>query len=408
MLNASIVQGKGTMTELNSFDRFEKTFDIEDPAFAEQFEDVLEHLITKCPVAHSEVGPGYHVFNRYKDVRRCAADWRTFSSADGWLLNPPEGNLPILPEDLDPPYHTTWRRVLNPFFDPKAVGRLEPSARQYAGALVDRFAPRGCCEYVAEFAAQLPGLILFQHLIPVPVDDLPTLFHDIDLYSFGPVDERGPAFGRVHAYLEQFLEARCKEPARDDLVDVLLAGVEREGEPCSWEDKVYTTLDVVFGGLATTTHAIAGALYELATKPAARQEILRDPVCLATAVEETVRLHAPVVAVGRTARADVEVSGVEVKAGDRVALNFAAASRDPEMCANPRKFNVHREEVVHTAFGIGPHRCLGEHLARLEIRIAIEEFLKRIPDFELEPGTQPQYESGQLRTMKNLRLRWSV
>jgi cytochrome P450 len=104
----------------------------------------------------------------------------------------------------------------------------------------------------------------------------------------------------------------------------------------------------------------------------------------------------------------VEVSGVALKTGDRVALNFAAASRDPDLCANPRTFDVHRAEVVHSAFGIGPHRCLGEHLARLEIRIAIEEFLKRIPDFALEPGTQPQYESGQLRTMKNLCLRWAI
>ncbi len=89
-----------------------------------------------------------------------------------------------------------------------------------------------------------------------------------------------------------------------------------------------------------------------------------------------------------------------------MALNYAAASRDPEVCTTPRKFDVHRGEVVHTAFGVGPHRCIGEHLARLEIRIAIEEFLQRIPDFALEPGTQPQYESGQLRMMKNLRLRW--
>jgi cytochrome P450 len=396
------------MAVRNSFDRFANTFDIEDPAFAEQFEDVLEHLVTKCPVAHSKVGPGYHVFNRYQDVRRCAADWRTFSSTDGWLLNPPEGNLPILPEDLDPPYHTAWRRVLNPFFSPEAIGRLEANTRRYAGELIEHFAPRGNCEYVAEFAAQLPGLVLFRHLIPVPVDDLPTLFHDIDLYSFGPVEERAPAFGRVQAYLEQLLTARRNEPARGDLVDALLVGVDRDGAPCPWEDKVHTTLDVVFGGLATTTHAIAGAMYELATKPEVRQEILRNSACLATAVEETVRLHAPVVAVGRTARADVAVGGVEIKTGDRVALNFAAASRDPETCANPRVFDVHREEVVHTAFGIGPHRCLGEHLARLEIRIAIEEFLKRIPDFTLEPGTQPHYESGQLRTMKNLRLRWAA
>jgi cytochrome P450 len=334
------------MTKPNYFDRFGKTFDIEDPAFADQFEEALEYLVTKCPVAHSEVGPGYHVFNRYQDVRRCATDWRTFSSADGWLLNPPAGNLPILPEDLDPPYHTAWRRVLNPFFSPAAVGNLETSARRYAGELVDRFAPRGYCEYVAEFAAQLPGLILFNHILPVPVDDLPTLFRDIDRYSFGPVDQRAAAFGRVHAYLEQFLEARRKGSARGDLVDVLLTGVEHDGEPCPWEDKVHTTLDVVFGGLATTTHAIAGAMYELATKPDIRQEILQNPACLATAVEETVRLHAPVVAVGRTACADVEIRGVEVKTGDRVALNFAAASRDPEVCANPRQFDVHREEVV--------------------------------------------------------------
>jgi cytochrome P450 len=285
---------------------------------------------------------------------------------------------------------------------------LETSARRYAGELVDRCAPRGYCEYVTEFAAQLPGLILFHHILPVPVDDLPTLFHDIDMYSFGPVDQRAAAFGRVHTYLEQFLQARRKGPARGDLVDVLLTGVEHESEPCSWEDKVHTTLDVVFGGLATTTHAISGAMYELATKPDVRQEILRDSACLATAVEETVRLHVPVVAVGRTARADVAVSRVEVKTGDWVALNYAAASRDPEGCANPRKFDVHREEVVHTAFGVGPHRCIGEHLARLEIRVAIEEFLQRIPDFELEPGTQPQYEGLPYHRGKKQRSEFSI
>ena len=124
------------------------------------------------------------------------------------MLNPPEGNIPILPEDLDPPYHTAWRRVLNPFFNVGAVAGIEASARRYASELVDRFAQRGDCEYVAEFAAQLPGLILFRHILPVPVDDLPALFQDIDTYSFGPIDERAPAFGRVHAYLEQLSHVR--------------------------------------------------------------------------------------------------------------------------------------------------------------------------------------------------------
>ena len=110
-------------------DHLERQFDIDDPLFATRFEDVLDHLVAKCPVAHSSVGPGYRVFNRYRDVRRCAMDWRSFSSADGWMLNPPEGNIAILPEDLDPPYHTEWRRVLNSFFTASAVADLEAPAR---------------------------------------------------------------------------------------------------------------------------------------------------------------------------------------------------------------------------------------------------------------------------------------
>ena len=388
-------------------DHLAREFDIDDPLFATRFEDVLDHLVAKCPVAHSSVGPGYRVFNRYRDVRRCAMDWRSFSSADGWMLNPPEGNIAILPEDLDPPYHTEWRRVLNSFFTASAVAELEAPARAYAAELVASFASRGHCEFVADFAAQLPGLILFKNILPVPIAELPSLFLDIDSYSFGPMDERAAAFGRVYTYLQGFLESRATEPARGgDIVDVILAGVERDGAPCSWDDKVHVVLDVVFAGLATTTHAIAGAIYALASDAAIRAALARHPARMHTAVEETVRLYAPVVAVGRSVRQDCEVAGEQLKVGDRVALNYAAASRDPEVCSNPERFDIERQEVVHTAFGVGPHRCLGEHLARLEIRVAVEEFLQRIPDFELVPGTTPVYESGQLRTMKNLHLRW--
>lgn len=397
------------MTKIDRLRTLDTDFDIDDPVFAEHFEAALEHLVAKCPVAHSTKGPGgYHAFNRYRDVRRCAQDWRTFSSADGWMLDPPEGNIHILPEDLDPPYHTAWRRALNPFFSAEAVDRLEAHARDYAGELIDRFVPNGECEFVAEFAAQLPGLILFKHILPVPVADLPQLFEDIDIYSFGPMDVRADAFGRVYAYLQRFLEARREAPARDDLVDVILNGVVCEDVPCTWEDKVHIALDVVFGGLATTTHAMSGAIYEFARQPEARRDVSDDPERLRTAVEETVRLHAPVVAVGRTVRAPVEIGGVALQPGDRIALNYAAASRDPDVCANPQRFDVHREEVVHTAFGVGPHRCIGEHLARLEIRVAVQEFLKRIPDYTIKPGTTPQFESGQLRTMKNLYLTWNT
>ncbi|MEZ5599379.1 MAG: hypothetical protein R3E84_23925 [Pseudomonadales bacterium] len=201
------------MTEHAPFAHLRENFTIEDPVFATRFEDALEHLVTSCPVAHSPVGSGLTVFNRYRDVRRIGQDWKTFSSADGWMMDPPDGNLPILPEDCDPPYHTAWRQVLNPFFNAAAVAELESAARRYAAELIDAFVDRGECDYIAEFAAKLPGLVLFRHILPVPLADLPALFRDIDTYSFGPIAERAPAFGRVHAYLEEFLRP-VKRPHR--------------------------------------------------------------------------------------------------------------------------------------------------------------------------------------------------
>ncbi|MEU7811805.1 cytochrome P450 [Pseudonocardia sp. NPDC049154] len=381
-------------------------FDIEDVSLAENFEEVLDDLVARCPVSHSTVGKGYHVINRHADVRRAGQDWRTFSSADGWLLNPPDESIPILPEDLDPPYHDTWRRVLNPFFAPKSVEGIEDLARKYARQLVDGFAEKGECEFVADFAAQLPGLILFNSIVPVPVEDLPQLFQDIDTYSFGPLEDRIPAFARVYEYLNTYLKSRAEQPAKGDVIDVINAGVDRDGEPCPWEDKVHILLDVIFGGLATTTHAMSGAVYHFATHPEIRKDLIAHPELIPNAVEETVRLYPPVVAPARTVRKDVEIGGVQLKAGDRIALNYAAASRDPEACANPTEFDIRRTDIVQAAFGVGVHRCLGAHLARLELRVTIEEFLARIPDFELKPGTKPTYESAQLRTMKNLHLVW--
>lgn len=383
-------------------------FDIEDVSLSENFEEVLDDLVARCPVARSTVGDGYHVINRHADVRRVGQDWRTFSSADGWLLNaPPGGSIPILPEDLDPPYHDTWRRVLNPFFAPAPIQDIEERARLYARGLLDTFADTGSCEFVAAFASQLPGLILFNTVLPVPVADLPQLFQDIDTFSFGPLDDRVPAFSRVYEYLNVFLKARSEQGPQGDIMDVIVAGVDRDGEPCPWEDKVHILLDVVFGGLATTTHAMAGAIYHFATHPEIRRDLIAHPELIPTAVEEVVRLYPPVVAPARTVKADVEIGGVQLKAGDRIALNYAAASRDPEACANPTEFDIRRTDIVQTAFGVGVHRCLGAHLARLELRVTIEEFLARIPDFELEPGTSPSYESAQLRTMKNLNIRWT-
>jgi cytochrome P450 len=389
-----------------AFERLRTDFRMEDPLLAERFEEALDDLLAHCPVARSREGAGYAVVNRHADVGRCARDWRTFSSADGWMLNAPEGAIPILPEDSDPPYHNAWRGVLNPYFSRERVAALEPFARACARGLIEPLAERGGCDFVADYAAVLPGRILFERILPVPVADLPMLFGDIDTFSFGPPADRAPAFARVHAYLDAFLAARAASPPQGDLVDAIVGGVARDGAPCPWEDKVCVVLDVVFGGLATTTHVMSGAIHHLATHPETRRALRDEPGLIDRVVEESIRLYPPVVAAARTVRAATEVAGVALAPGDRVALNFAAAGRDPRAVAEPGRFDPRRERAVHTTFGVGPHRCLGEHLARLEIKVTVEEFLRRIPDFELAPGTAPVYESGQLRTMKNLLLCW--
>jgi cytochrome P450 len=210
----------------------------------------------------------------------------------------------------------------------------------------------------------------------------------------------------VYEYLNIFLKTRSEQDPKGDVIDAINAGVDKDGEPCPWEDKVHTLLDVTFGGLATTTHAMSGAVYHFATHPEIRRDLVAHPELIPNAVEETVRLYPPVVAPARTVKNDVVISGVQLKAGDRIALNYAAASRDSAACANPTEFDIRRTDVVQAAFGVGVHRCLGAHLARLELRVTIEEFLARIPEFELKPGTKPTYESAQLRTMKGLHLRW--
>jgi cytochrome P450 len=380
-------------------------FDIEDPEFNERFDEILDAFVAECPMARSDVGHGYWVVNRWSDVRRCGQDWKRFSNASGWQLNRPEGAPGILPEESDPPYHNTWRRVLNPYFEPNRLSGYDPDIRRYANELIDTFIERGSCDFLAEFAAHLPGMVLFQNFFEVPLKDLPRLFKEIELGTFGSPEQRPEHFGWVMNYLDEYLQMRSTQPPRGDVVDAIVAGVEKDGQPCPWEDKVATLLDVCFGGLATTTHVMGAGAYHLATHPGDRRTLVEHPELVGNAVEEFVRLYPPVIAPARRVLEDVEVAGVQLRKGDWIALNYAAASRDPE--ASPRepgRVDVHRTDVVHSAFGVGPHRCLGSHLARLELRLTFEELLKRIPEFDLAPGTEPTYETGQLRTMTSLEL----
>jgi len=385
-----------------------RDFDFDDPNFNKQFVETLETHLQYCPVARSQVGTGYWWLSRNEDVRRVGQDWKTFSNAKGYQPNRPEGLPYLYPEESDPPQHTAWRSALNPHLSPMAVASYEPRIREDVNTLIDRFIDKGGCEFIGEFGAILPGWAFFKNILGVPVDDLAMLVNGVEQGTFAqPVSERANHFAKVFEYLGRYLEKRSKEPPRGDMVDTILAGVTYEGgEAAPWEHKLSVLVDITFGGIATTTYVMGSAIYHLATHPADREALVDNPGMMPNALEEFIRVFPPIVGLGRTCTRDVEVAGTQMKEGDYVMLAYSASSRDPRVVDNPHKIDITRESVLHSTFGVGPHRCIGSNLARLELRATLEQWLKRIPDFALKAGTHPIYETGFLRSIRQLHLVW--
>lgn len=382
-------------------------FDLDDPVFNDQHFEILDDLVDKCPVAHSKVGNGYYLVSQNKLVREVGQNWRTFSAAGSYMPNRPDGLPFLFPEESDPPLHTSWRSALNPFMGPAAINNYDVQIRKDANTLIDAFVERGECDFVRDFAAVLPGWAFFKNVLGVPVEDLDKLVDGVEQGTFSPdLDERGAKFGFVFQYLGDYLEERSKQPPRGDMVDMIAAGVTYEdGSTSPWEHRVSVLVDMTFGGIATTTYVMASAVNWLAANPEARKLLINDPdTYLPRAIEEFARVFAPVVALGRTCTKDVELGGQQLKKDDFVMMVYAGASRDPRVVDEPTRIDITRETVLHSAFGVGVHRCIGSNLARLELRATFEEWLKRIPEYRVvEP---PTYVSGYLRSMRTLKLAW--
>ncbi len=285
---------------------------------------------------------------------------------------------------------------------------VEPSIRDDVNELIDRFIDRGECEFISEFGALLPGWAFFKNVLGLPVDDLAQLVEGVEEGTFNPdMNERGRHFANVFAYLEDHLRWRSEQPEREDLIGTILKGVTYDdGEPAPWEHKVSILVDLTFGGIATTTFVMASAIHHLATHPDQRQLLIDDPSLIENAIEEYARFFPPVVALGRTCTRDVEIAGTEIPAGEFVMLTYAAASRDPRHMDDPGKIDLTRQGIPHSTFGVGRHRCIGSNLARVELSTTLEEWLKRIPEFSVKPGTEPVYVTGYLRSMRKLELVW--
>ncbi|TDU04836.1 cytochrome P450 [Streptomyces sp. 846.5] len=303
---------------------------------------------------------------------------------------------PLIPLDLDGEAHRRYRKLLDPLFTPKRVARLEPVIRARANALIDAFAGKGAAELMLDLCAPLPSY-LFVDLLGLPSGDLPVFleFKEAVVRPQGATEQEQQANmraagERMYGYLATVLDERRAEAPRDDLIGGFLAA-ELDGERLSDQEIVDVCYLLVIAGLDTVTCSLSCLLAWFAEHPAERRLVVADPARLGPAVEELMRFESPVPLGHRWVTEDIEICGRHFPAGSKAEVVWAAANLDPAAFADPATVDFERSHNAHMAFAGGPHRCLGSNLARLELRVTIEEFHKRIPEYMLTPGEQVLY-----------------
>jgi cytochrome P450 len=380
------------------------------PAVADDPHPAYGQLRAECPVAKGDLG-GHAVvlLSRYEDVLWALRHPEVFTSAGGNLNL---GEQPLLPLEVDPPQHTAYRRVLNPQFVPREIEKLEPAIRAAVRDLLDAFADTGRCDFHAELSTPLPSN-LFLALMGLPMEDLPQFYEWRDNTirpDVVPGDIEGAQRIRqetAHAISEYFKVAIAQRRAEPDgtlLSNIVHATVD--GEPLTEAELLGISHLMLLGGLDTVTATLDCMVAFLAQHPDHRKLLVDDPSRIPAAVEELLRWLSPVMVVPRTAAQDVTLHDVEIKAGDSVTLVLGAANADDaEFGAAVVDFD--REPNKHVAFGGGHHLCLGAHLARLELRIALEELHLRIPEYRLADGAEVHYSTG-IRQAEHLPLVWDL
>jgi cytochrome P450 len=333
--------------------------------------------------------------SRYEDVVWAMRHPEIFSSSAEAISI---GEHPLIPLQVDPPEHAHFRRMLDPEFSPKRMAQLEPDVRALTGELIDAFAGAGRCDFHLEFATPLPSTV-FLRLMGLPQSDLPAFmeWRDDTVRPQGATveeqQERRVAAGvAVARYFEDGLDAKIAEPG-DDLLSRIAHG-SVDGRPLERTEQLGMCHLLLLAGLDTVTATLDCMVDYLARHPERRRALIERPELVDAAVEELLRTETPVQVVPRVLKQDCELRGQQMKAGDHVVFVIGAADTDPDEFDGSDAVDFERAANRHVAFGGGPHRCLGSHLARMELRVALEEFHRRIPDYELEPGAVVSYSPG--------------
>ncbi|MBP1327295.1 cytochrome P450 [Leucobacter exalbidus] len=351
---------------------------------------------------------GFYMVQGFDDVV-AALNNKNFTNDVTSALNPDrKESSTFYPQELDGDVHTKFRRVLNPYFSPVAVRRLDEFALPRLREMIGEIKRNGSVNFVEDFAIKFPAEV-FLHLLGLPHTDVDFFLRDseIMLNSLfnGDRDAGAAANKRLLAYFDIAVAERRDnpgDPKTDFLTRVMDADID--GRPMTHDEVLAVCLSVTLAGLDTTRSALGYVFYYLANHDELRHELTENPAMIPHAIEEFIRMNPLVFQAGREAQSQQDFRGLDVEAGDVMWLGMASANRDPNKYPEPEKFVLDREGInAHVGFGGGPHRCLGRHLARHELRMVLEEWHKQIPNYRVSNADEVVERGGQL-TLKSMKL----
>jgi cytochrome P450 len=368
-------------------------------------------LRSRCPVDFDEHHEGAAALRR-ADVESVLRDTDLWSNETTPIMGSAE---PVIPLGVDPPQHSIYRRVLDPLFSPKRMKALEPAVTAHVNQMIDAFIDTGECDFSADVAVPLPCLT-FLTLLGLPAEELDDMVRWKDIMIRPELvagsREAGEQLqmktvGEIYQRFAQELAARREHP-RDDLMSFLLTTDVEGGRKLTESEVLRILFLLLAAGLDTVTISLECIFNYLIEHPEARQMLVDEPESMDGLIEELLRWESPVMgAAARRATRDTELSGCPIPAGTLVLPALAAANTDPDVPGS-QQVDLRRKDKSHLAFGGGPHRCLGSHLARMELRVVIREWHRRIPEYRLKPGVTVEWTPSSLRGIDHLPLVWDA
>ena len=380
-------------------------FDIyADPRVTEDVQGSYARILANAPdVFYTPLNGGHWIVRRYDIISEIVKDPEHFSCREMQIPRVP--NPPVfIPLSLDPPENIPYRQALMPRFSPKAIQQLEPKLREWAIKLVDEVASRGECDFVHDIASRYP-VTIFMELMGMPLERLREFRQIADQYfSARTPEEFAAIIPTVIGIMTELVELRRKDPG-NDLVSHLIAADLGGGRKMTLDELQRTCFLLFLGGMDTVTNVTGFTYQHFACDPALQERLAQKPELIPNFVEEALRLYG-VVSNPRIIAKDCDRFGVSFREGDMVLCVLSLAGRDDRVNPNPNMLDIDRPKKAHLTFSTGPHLCVGHVLARAEMRVLTEEWLKRIPSFSLAPGALHKFRLGTVNALESLPLQW--